>query len=79
MKRSTRSKLAPLLMLACATAGVLAGSKTFSINDDILAFPQVSLPFTLRVLGDDVDSILLVSFEWSTPMNLSSSPTHKHC
>lgn len=43
MKRSTRGTLAPLLVLACATAGVLAGSKAFSINDDILAFPQVSL------------------------------------
>ncbi|KAJ9245054.1 hypothetical protein DTO271D3_5380 [Paecilomyces variotii] len=59
MKRSTRSKLAPLLMLACATAGVLAGSKTFSINDDILAFPQFRVVYPDEfVLESDARALL---------------------
>lgn len=51
MRRLTRGVPAPLLVLACAIAGALASSKTFSINDDILAFPQVSVPYLLLSLG----------------------------
>lgn len=40
MKRPTQT-LTSLLVLGCAALGALAGRKTFSIHDDILAYPQV--------------------------------------
>ncbi|KAL1854689.1 Protein OS-9 [Paecilomyces lecythidis] len=59
MKRSTRGTLAPLLVLACATAGVLAGSKAFSINDDILAFPQFQVEYPDEfILESDARALL---------------------
>mgnify|MGYP001024174197 FL=1 len=40
MKRPSKA-LTSLLVLGCAASGALAGRKTFSIQDDVLAYPQV--------------------------------------
>ncbi|CAL5867778.1 uncharacterized protein PFLUO_LOCUS1998 [Penicillium psychrofluorescens] len=61
-------RLAPWLVLACAASGTWAAKRAFSINDDLLAFPQYEVIFPREYILDDQAEELL---QWQDEFDLT--------
>ncbi|KAJ5626071.1 hypothetical protein N7510_002380 [Penicillium lagena] len=67
MQRSI-PRLSPWLVLVCAASGTWAAKRAFSINDDLLAFPQYEVIFPREYILDDQAEELL---QWQDEYDLS--------